>query len=192
MNLNIGSGLYPPPAGWLNVDFNTPTEDNWLGWPWSPNDPNPGVQWQIDIVADCRELPVADDSVDHIFFGHMLEHLDYLTDAHIALIEAWRVLKVGGEIGVVGPAMDYALDQNCSEDLLGDIGHIRSAKWDAADKIPGMAHLWEATSVNTLELVQLVFSNAVIVPVTDVAPPEWPCTNAGLATWQVAIKGSKQ
>lgn len=181
MNLNIGSGMFPPPNDWLNVDLH-PAEEHG-GWPYALDDTHPHHRWQIDIVCDCRDMPIEDGTVTHIFYGHTLEHLSYDVEAPEALREAWRVLRTGGELGVVGPAMDLAMSQpQWSEDehLIHAIGG------DAHD------HLWEATSENTLALVQLVFPNARIVPVTDVClNTGWPCTNAGVASWQVAILASK-
>ena len=186
--LNIGSGLCPGPTGWLNVDMNGLDSEIWVGW----RQANPTVQCQIDIVADCRDLPLDDGTVDRMFFGHMLEHLSYDEGAPQSLREAFRVLRVGGEIGVVGPAMDLALAMSVDDDLIRAIGDHSGGTGHFHDGDPGLAHCWEGTSENTLSLVLSVFSNAVIVPVTYFSYPTWPMTNAGMASWQVAIFASKQ
>jgi SAM-dependent methyltransferase len=187
MNLNIGSGLCPPPAGWLNVDFNGPDADVWKGW----RAANPGI-CQIDIVADCRDLPVDDGTVDRIFFGHMLEHLSYDEGAPQSLREAWRVLRDGGEVGVVGPAMDLAVAMGVDEDLVHAIGDHSGGAGRLPAGDPGLAHLWEADSENTLELVRSVFPNAKITSIVNVSPMTgWPATNAGVAEWQVAVLATK-
>src|ERR1017187_4875679 len=90
VNLNIGSGVHPAP-GWVNIDRNLLDD------------------WQVDVIADALDLPFGDDVADRAYFGHVLEHLSYNGDALVALREAYRVLKPGGELGVVGPAMDLAL-----------------------------------------------------------------------------------
>ena len=186
VKLNIGSGLYPCP-GWLNVDLQ-PAEAHIAAGGWPTDHP-----WQIDIVGDCRDLPFDDGEVDRIFFGHILEHLAYNTEAVEALNEAYRVLKDRGEIGVVGPAMDYAIEQGCGAQLLEDIGLDRGERWAESDKTPGFAHLWEATSENTLALVKGVFPNARIVDVPYVGTRhQWPTTNAGAAEWQVGIYAYKE
>lgn len=46
-------------------------------------------------VADCRELPFADESFDRVFSGDVIEHQNY-ADGVLMLREAWRVLKPGG------------------------------------------------------------------------------------------------
>jgi predicted SAM-dependent methyltransferase len=81
--LNLGSGMDKKP-GWVNVDA----------------DP---VQ-APDVCADALTYlaGVADDSVDEIYAGHFLEHLERDAAGRF-LAECLRVLKPGGRLGVVVP-----------------------------------------------------------------------------------------
>jgi SAM-dependent methyltransferase len=166
MNLNLGSGVHPAPD-WVNVDMNVLDD------------------WQVDVVASVLYLPFTDEVADRAYFGHVLEHLSYLEDAPGALAEAWRVLKPGGELGVVGPAMDLAIETGQPDWLLEAI----RMNPDLNDT-SGLGHKWEANVENTLHLVQFVFPNARVVPVADISRDSgWP--NTATASWQVAIIASK-
>jgi len=87
--LNLGSGAYVLPA-WWNVD-----ED-----PATPAD------------AHYRFPPIdaSDASVDEVYLGHVLEHLEP-PDADALLRECWRVLEPGGALGVVVPDTRWVLEQ---------------------------------------------------------------------------------
>src|ERR1035437_280043 len=166
MNLNLGSGVHPAP-GWVNIDRNRLDD------------------WQVDVVASVLELPFADNVADRAYFGHVLEHLSYDGDALVAIREAYRVLKPGGELGVVGPAFDLAIETKQPDWLLDAI----RANPDPNDT-SGLGHQWTATVLNTWNLVLTVFHNAVVVPVTDICRDTgWP--NTADASWQVAILASK-
>jgi SAM-dependent methyltransferase len=55
----------------------------------------------VDVVADLeRRLPLADDSVDHVFAVHVLEHVH---DLFALLAELHRVLKPTGVLHVMVP-----------------------------------------------------------------------------------------
>ena len=164
--INVGSGVHPCP-GWINLDSYT-------------------THAPIEVQGSALALPFGECCADRVFFGHTLEHLSYDDTALVALREAYRVLKVGGELGVVGPAMDLALEQGEPQNI---IDAIAVTPFDPEH--PGWGHLWTADSVNTLELVQGVFANAHIVPVAEIIRRTgWPNTVA--STWQVAILASAQ
>lgn len=61
-------------------------------------------QWKPEIVADITKgLPMFEDnSVDEIYAGHFLEHLD-MYESDIAMKEWKRVLKPGGVITITIP-----------------------------------------------------------------------------------------
>ena len=79
VRLNIGCGMQQI-SGFLGVDF------------------DPDVH--PDVLAECGELPYADNTVDDIYASHVLEHvpMDYP-----ALAEWLRVLKPGGMLTVAVP-----------------------------------------------------------------------------------------
>lgn len=56
----------------------------------------------VDLVATVPPIPCLDCSVDEVFACHFLEHLDQPTGAEF-LRECYRVLKPGGQLGVVVP-----------------------------------------------------------------------------------------
>lgn len=173
--LNIGSGVHPAPEPWLNVDANSPDD------------------WNVDVVASALDLPFEDGCADRVYFGHILEHLSYEVDAPQALREAWRVLRVGGELGVVGPAMDLALKTGQPQ---GIIDAIKITPVDPdyqydSNTPAGLGHLWEANVDNTYALVKSVFPNALLVSVELISrQTQWP--NTEVSPWQVAIVASKQ
>lgn len=81
MRLNIGCGQHPLPY-WTNLD----------------SDP--------DAIADLYQrvppIPFDDGTLDEIYAGHMLEHLDY-SDATAFLADCYRALVPGGRLGIVVP-----------------------------------------------------------------------------------------
>jgi len=79
--LNIGSGQHPLQY-WCNVD----------------NDPSAFY----DLLISVPPIPYPDSSMDEIFAGHFLEHLEQ-DDACKFLDECWRVIRPGGRIGIVVP-----------------------------------------------------------------------------------------
>lgn len=91
MRLNLGSGAYTLPANdWWNVDAD----------PTTPAD------------AHYRFPPIdaADASVDEIYLGHVLEHLEPV-EADALLRECSRCLVPGGALGVVVPDTRWVLEQ---------------------------------------------------------------------------------
>lgn len=81
VKVNVGCGQYPF-EGWFNIDI----------------DPNAPAQYHGAIPP----LPLGDGSVDEIYAGHFLEHLDY-DDGAAFLRECFRVLRPGGKVGIVVP-----------------------------------------------------------------------------------------
>lgn len=85
MKLNLGCQVHYF-EGWTNVDI--------IG-----DDPN----IRVDINSDAASLPmIADNSVDFIYAGHLVEH--FYPDTLPAAIKEWqRVLKPGGKLVIVTP-----------------------------------------------------------------------------------------
>jgi len=81
VKLNIGCGAYPIP-GFFGIDS------------------------AADSAADLRisvpPIPYENETVDEIYAGHFLEHLDY-EDGQRFLEECYRVLKLDGKLGIVVP-----------------------------------------------------------------------------------------
>lgn len=57
-----------------------------------------------DIIADVKNIPVDDNSIDTIIASHILEHNDNIIDT---LKEWLRILKPNGEIGIMVPHGEY-------------------------------------------------------------------------------------
>lgn len=58
-----------------------------------------------DLVADVRNLPYEPGTVDEIYAGHLLEHLDW--DEGMAALRHWHsILKIGGGIMLTVPDFD--------------------------------------------------------------------------------------
>lgn len=96
--LNVGAGNWPL-AGFTNLDADATTEP--------------------DICAMVPPLPFPDESLDAIYCGHFLEHLDYETGQDF-LRECHRCLIPGGQLGVVVPDTREVMTRW----LRGDIDHI--------------------------------------------------------------------
>ena len=87
--INLGCGPYSK-GGWIDIDIN-------------PN-------YKPDIVRDITKgLPFDDDSIDAIHAHHFLEHLSN-TDMLFVLEECYRVLKLGSQLDIVIPMLDYDID----------------------------------------------------------------------------------
>lgn len=79
--LNIGAGEYPM-LYWTNLDAD-------------PNLP-------ADIHATVPPIPFGDETLDEIYAGHFLEHLEP-AEAREFLRECYRCLTPGGKVGIVVP-----------------------------------------------------------------------------------------
>lgn len=85
VRLNLGCNWYTL-EGFTNIDI----------------DPT----YHPDLVADVRNLPYEPGTVDEIYAGHLLEHLDW--DEGQAALRHWHsILKTGGQIMFTVPDFDY-------------------------------------------------------------------------------------
>lgn len=65
---------------------------------------------QPDIIADARSLPIPDQEFDAVFASHVLEHFGFKYTKTI--LKEWiRVLKVGGELQIVVPNLEFAAER---------------------------------------------------------------------------------
>lgn len=56
----------------------------------------------VDVVADARMLPFRDESFDHVYSSHLIEHVSH-REVRSALVEWVRVLKRNGIIEIRCP-----------------------------------------------------------------------------------------
>lgn len=80
--LNVGSGGYDPVPGAINID--------------------PFRGGEGTVRAFGESLPFEDGSVDAVFNGGLMEHVK---DPQKIIDEAWRVLKIGGELYIELPLL---------------------------------------------------------------------------------------
>ena len=121
LRLNIASGpnMFP---GWLNLDHVDQTSyldaikdaGGMSGWP----------QHQVDLAEHARAGRIAfkvhdlrkgfaeyaDGSVDAIYLGQMIEHLNPIAEAPQFLSECYRMLRPGGVIRITTPDLELLLD----------------------------------------------------------------------------------
>lgn len=93
---------YPAPDGWkyVHVDASArPIYDTARGGPAT-----------IDVVADVRNMPFANESADRVQLWHVLEHLPQV-GALAALHEIHRVLRPGGELDVEVPDIEGVVQE---------------------------------------------------------------------------------
>lgn len=123
VKLNIGSGpnIFPF-SGWINYD----REDLSKYFTYIKNAPLTGMpQHQQDVstylkngghfdfrVQDLRSgFPQhADNSVDLIYLGQTIEHLNPIYEVPSLLKECYRVLKTGGVLRITTPDLDLLID----------------------------------------------------------------------------------
>ncbi len=84
MKVNLGCQIHIFP-GWINQDIVT-------------DDPAYKTDWK----CDANNLPTADDTVDFLYAGHLVEH--FYPDTIESYVREWyHVLKPGGKLFVVTP-----------------------------------------------------------------------------------------
>ncbi len=132
-------------------------------------DLSPSLVEQVDpaftrIVADARELPLADDSVDVISIHGGLHHLlDLPGDLQSVLLECRRVLKGGGRLLIVEPWLTPFLrfvHFCCGRRVL-------RALWPKLDALATMIELESETYLNWLHQ-----ADGVMGVLREIFPPE--------------------
>lgn len=162
MFVNLGCGNHRAPAPWVNID-------QYEG---------PGVY--PDLIADAAALPFADNSVERMYVGHLLEHLEWDSELSETLAEIRRVLS--GVVCFVGPDLDRA---EASDDP--DVRILIPSIRDGNDRWPGDRHLWESTASKTLEAVRDVFPGAIELDL-GAAAERFPVV--AVTEWQFAIEAA--
>lgn len=105
-------------------------------WPllyWTNLDSDPSVR--ADIYTEVPPIPYPDDSIDEVFAGHVLEHME--PDAGREFLrECYRCLRPGGRLGVVVPDMEEVMRRylrlNPEHDRVSDIVYD-NRWWDIHD-----------------------------------------------------------
>lgn len=156
IRLNVGCGEFSL-LSWLNLDVH-------VGGPVRP-----------DVRASALALPLADQSCDAVYAGHVMEHIHYF-DVVKALQEFRRVLVPGGKLAVVGPDINLA---RTDQERLGVI--YGGQRW------PGDAHLWTSTSDLMLEAFAAAggWNWCRQYPIRE-APAAWPIV--ARVHWQFAFE----
>ncbi len=80
-----------------------------------------GFPKHVRYLDVTRRLPFADQSVDVVYFSHVLEHL-YLDEGRRLLMECHRILKPGGIIRVLVPDTEYFLKNYLSKASAKEVG----------------------------------------------------------------------
>lgn len=77
----------------------------------------------IDVVADIRQLPFAENSVDEIYASHLIEHFTRHEFETVILPYWFRLLKAGGKIRVILPDLESMIDHYKRQEY--EIGKLR-------------------------------------------------------------------
>lgn len=130
MKLNIGcaANMFP---GWVNLDKVDQSDfiehmkgipsDCRIGWP----------AWQLKLSDDCKAGLITcsvhdlrkgfdsypSDSVEAIYLGQMIEHLNPIYETPAFLAECFRMLKPGGKIRITTPDLGLLLEAYRAGDM---------------------------------------------------------------------------
>lgn len=167
--LNLGSGDYPAPAPWTNVD--------------GPGMAPHLVDEQVDITGDWP-AHWADLGVARIYLGHVLEHLS-IADCAGLLERLHDVATSDCALMVVGPDVVRAERMYAAGDL--------SAEWlrlvkEGGHRWPGDQHLWHCEPHTLIRLLaDAGWGNIREIPV-GLVPQIWPLVSG--VGWQCAVEAS--
>lgn len=89
--VNVGCGPHRAPAPWWNVDRVV----------------RPGNTEPDEVVGD--QLPYKHGTVERLYAGHVLEHI-VIERVPTTLANWYQILRPGGELAVVGPDVNRALE----------------------------------------------------------------------------------
>jgi len=118
LRVNVGCGEYP-------MNF------------WTNLDGDPEVPAQVHAVVP--PMPFDDEELEHIYVGHLLEHLTFVDGAEF-LAECYRCLKPGGRLGVVVPDTREILTRWFNQ--MGDEIEVPQYTWWNVNDLDDICHLF--------------------------------------------------
>lgn len=155
VRINVGCGVHLA-KGWTNIDVHY------------------GDDVYPDITASATDLPFEDSSVDKIYAGHFLEHVDLGEPMKKVLDEFRRVLTIDGEAMFVGPDLTRA-EKDWPEMIEAIEAH--EGDWE------GHGHSWDSREETILDFLKEFGWDAVAIPIEHVPEP-WPVVSR--IGWQCA------
>ena len=179
--LNVGCGPWRAEPPWVNLDVHD------------------GDGVHPDIVVDAARPCAgwADQTVERIYLGHVLEHVP-VDELAGFLADLRRALVPGGEVCVVGPDVIRSLvgwhEGRESWDLV--VSTLEGPDYFPADGGHRMVdvgsgwryarHWWNCTEARVVKiLTDAGFDQVVAVPVCEERLVGWPVV--GYASWQCAV-----
>jgi predicted SAM-dependent methyltransferase len=164
LDLNVGSGDFPAPQPWLNVDVN-PIR-------------NP------DVLAELDDLPFADGEAARIYAGHVLEHIPVLEVVGV-LREFRRVLSPSGSLMVVGPDVVKAFPMFCDGKIL--TADYRDMLYSNSEHTLMDGHAWPCVEPMVDQMMRAAGFTTRSLDVRDLQHSEWPVVS--FVEFQFAIEG---
>lgn len=164
MRVNLGCGdRYAD--GWHNVDRDSPHRKD-------------------ETVDLTKPLPWPAQSVTHAYLGHVLEHLTQGQACHL-MVRLHRAMAPLGEVMIVGPDVDVAIDQALAG-TLDTTYHSLDSIICGGRRWPGDAHLWRSTGADTRRMLEVAgFAEIKSVGISRV-DESWPVADR-VPSWQFAI-----
>jgi len=162
MKLNIGCGSHYA-EGFTNIDTYS------------------GGEVKPDVVMSALELDFNDDLFDLVYMGHVLEHIPE-EDVVTAVNEAWRVLKPGHKLYVVGPDYRAAVAAQDEENIEGILHGGR--EW------PGDEHHW-VSDAETLRAFLDASKFEAVAPISLKQAKQEGAPVTSLAYWQTGFVCTK-
>ncbi len=124
-----------------------------------------------DLVADCRELPYAENSVNEIISFHLIEHFD--EPSAIALLKYWySLLKIDGKLvietpNLIGMVRRFIKEYDENTNIRPGYLYGCHSKKDR-ETIPNDNHLWGYSPESLKDYLEKVdFKNIKISEGTD-------------------------
>jgi predicted SAM-dependent methyltransferase len=169
--INLGSGPHVF-AGWTNIDQRDTDA--------SPN-----------VLASIMAMPFADNTIERVYMGHVLEHLGLFYDMKLFTEELFRVCKSGAECMIVGPDVAafndlFQAHDSCAPAWLLQAVVSSKPEWATWETDKGGWHRWVPTSDLMIEVLEFYgFVEVRKENIETIRLPTWP--NKETAKWQMAI-----
>lgn len=173
--LNIGCGPHRAPAPWVNTDVVR-------------------LSGHIEpdlVVDDPWILPLADQPIERLYMGHLLEHLPW-NRVHGFLEHCRTRLVSGGQLCVVGPDVRRTLElwkAGAAPDFLVEaVLEDDTSNPDTPGTWEGARHQWNCYESRVVQALTHV--GFVAVTPRDMATPAPPLTDwpvVAYTSWQFAV-----